>query len=544
MASDVKRLLDQFGEPIAPGALRAQISPPGSIHARPPFDGHLAFGIDPGRLGALIRASDSGNSRDWMILAEEIEELFPHYYAVLSKRKRQVAQLPVTVKAADVPGGEKHADLVRDWLDDGVLARAMFDVLDGIGKGFSVHEIVWDTAPGRVRPAELCYRPPRHFELSWKDGETVWLRTEAGFQDLAPHKFLLHAHRSKSGLATRGGLTRAVAFLWLYASYTLKDWALFSQGYGLPIRLGRYGPEASENDKRVLWRAVSSIAGDVAAMIPKTMEMEFVQPANTAGGTELFLKRSDWLNLEVSKLVLGSTAGTDAQRGSYGAGAAHREVETDVERFDAFLVETSIARQIVQTMVAFTFGPQDAYPKVSIGRPDEVPLKDVIAGVADLGGMGLRVRASELRDRMQLSAPEDGDEVVGGVPPAPVPKPVIPSPAVTPAENSAGAVLGGRLRTLLARHVREIDPDLVDALVDRLAQDAQGALHGLSQQVRREIEAASDMHDLVARMHRLKLDPEMFALAMQRGLAVAQLVGQASLLDEIGAELHARHSRA
>ncbi len=266
-----------------------------------------------------------------------------------------------------------------------------------------------------MRPAQLLYRPPRFFELSWVDGDTVWLRTEGGFQDLVQHKFLVHRHPSKSGLIARSGLTRAVAFLWLYSSYTLKDWAIFCQSYGLPIRVGRYGPEASETDKRVLWQAVSSVAGDVAAMIPKSMEIEFVKDSERAAGTELYLKRADFLDRQVSKLVLGSTAGTDAIAGGHAVGKEHREVEQDVENFDAGLLAASLTRHIVHTMVAFTFGPQDEYPTLTIGRPDLVPLS-ADSALDKWGPMGLKVKAQQLRERLQLEEPEDGDEIVGGVP--------------------------------------------------------------------------------------------------------------------------------
>lgn len=530
-------LIDQFGEPISPAAiaaLREEISPTNAALGRAPFAGHLAFGMDPQRLGAVLRAADSGSSQEWMILAEEIEELFPHYYAVLSKRKRQVVQLPITVTAAETSSeAERHADFVREFLETKALQRALFDVVDAIGKGFSVHEIIWDTAAGRVRPAEFSYRPQRFFELSWQDGETLWLRSERGFLDLAPHKFLLHRHLSKSGLVVRGGLTRAVAFVWMYASYTARDWALFCQGYGLPMRLGRYGPEASETDKRVLWRAVSSIAGDVAAIVPKSMEVEFVAAKGSDTGSDLYLKRADWLNHEVSKLVLGSTASTDAIRGSHAVGREHREAEQDVERFDAALLEDTITRQVIMPMIAFTFGPQDQYPSITVGQPEQVPLKDVIAGVTDLGPQGLRVRALDIYERLQLTPPEDGDETIGGVTPQAPPSPDIIHPPVTP--PGAQTEMSSLLRGLIARHA-EADPALMEALTERLAKDAAGAVAGLTSDVRHAFEAASDLHDLARRVHALKLDPAAFAEAMARGMALAQLVGQAALLDELHRE--------
>jgi phage gp29-like protein len=556
VSDNMSSLIDQYGKPISRAviaALREEISPVGAIHARPPFEGHFAFGMDPARLGAFIRAADTGNTLNWMILAEEIEELFPHYYAVLSKRRRQVSQLPITVNDADeTPEAKKHGDLVRDWLKTDVLQQALFNMLDAIGKGYSVHEIIWEQKPGRVRPAQLLYRPPRFFELSWEDGATIWLRTEGGFQDLLPHKFLVHRHPSKSGLVARSGLTRAVAFLWLFSTYTAKDWAVFCQGYGMPIRLGRYGPEASETDKSILWQAVSSVAGDVAAMIPKSMEIEFVKGNEGTAGTELYLKRANWLDQQVSKLVLGSTAGTDAIAGGHAVGKEHRQVEQDVENFDAGLLAFTLTRQIVPAMVAFTFGPQDAYPSLTIGRPDLVPLPDLINAIKEWGPMGMKVKASQLRERLQLEEPEDGDELVGGVPAHMLERvdvPAAPDTGEVDIPNEDAPTRAGQregrpnkqapaparntiLGSLISLHAAA-DPEIHVALTARLAQEAAGALHGLTDQVRHAFEQATDLRDLAHRVHALKLKPAAFAEAMARGMALAQLVGQASLVEEL-----------
>ncbi len=531
MAEDVRQIIDQFGTPIPSwqiAALREEISPVGAMRARPPFEGHLAAKMDPGRLGACLRAADNGNTHDWMIVAEEIEELFPHYSAVLGKRRRQVVQLPVVVETGDAK--EEHAEFIRRWLNKDVLQRALFDVSDAIGKGYSVTEIMWDTRPGYVAPSELLYRQPRWFELSFWDASTVWLRTEQGFQELAPHKFLVHRHPSKSGNIARSGLTRLVCWMWMYAMYTQRDWAIFTQAYGLPVRLGRYGPEASERDKKVLWQAISSIAGDVSAMIPKSMELEFVEGSKGTAHSN-YKDRADWLNFEVSKLVLGSTAGTDAVRGSHSAASAHVQGEQDVERFDAYLLATTITRQLVQPMIAFTFGPQQNYPVLRLGEEAGVELKDVIAGVTDLAGLGLKVKADEIREKLQLSKPEPGDETIGGVRPAPEPKPDIPRPPVMPTGPEAQQQRVW-LGSLITRHA-EAPPELVEQMMGRLADDARGALAGMTERIRKEFEAATDMRDLAERLHALHLPGDQFAEAMARGLALSNLVGQAALLDEL-----------
>ncbi len=525
--------------------LQTEIAAPSSMSVRAPFAGHLAFGINPQRLGMLIRAADNGSTRDWFILCEEIEELFPHYSAVLAKRRRQVALLPITVEAAeDVPGAEEQADFVRKWLKTQVLQHAMFDITDAIGKGYSVNEIIWKTEPGCFWPEAIKWRNQRDFEVSWEDGETIWERVDAGYRPLVPHKFMLHAHKSKSGGAARSGITRMIAWMWMYATFTLKDWALFVQGYGLPVRLGRYGPEAGDNDKRTLWRAVRGIAGDLAAIIPKSMEMEFVQAGNVNDGSKLFSDRANWLNYEVSKMVLGGTAGTDAISGGHAVGQEHRAAEQDVEQFDAMLISGSVNQKIIPAMIAFTFGPQSGYPTIVIGTPEQVPLSDVIAAVADLGAFGFRVKADEIRDRLQLTKPEEGDEVLEP-PPAPAagdPNDPLastdlkikanPHPTINPSSDSRALMTGKLFGKLIALHTAAGEP-LLDALEARLAHDAGAALGQMAGQVQACFAQAEDFDDLAKRLRKLDLDDTAFQTAIMQGLALANLAGQAELLDEI-----------
>ena len=416
---------------------------------------------------------------------------------------------------------------------------------------------MWDCRPEGFRPAEIAWRNQRDFEVNWNDGKTIWLRTNTGFDELDAHKFLLHEHPVKSGNPVRNGLTRAIAWKWIYAAFTEKDWALFCQGYGLPVRLGRYGPEASESDKRTLWRAVRGIAGDLAAIIPKSMEMEFVEAKGANDGAKLFTERANWLNYETSKLVLGGTAGTDAVAGGHAVGQEHRAGEQDVEKFDARLIAGSINRQIVQAMIAFTFGEQTAYPRVKIGVEEQVPLSDVIAAVADLGPLNFKVKASEIYDRLQLTVPGPNDVVIGMPPPAaagaldangnPLVKADLtpkanPHPEINPSSDSralmtAGVTTGTLFGRFITAQTAQLGDDEVKAtlaaLDARMAREAAGALAGMTAQIREAFEAAHDMQDLAERLSKLKLNDEDFAQAMTRGMALANLAGQAALMDEL-----------
>jgi phage gp29-like protein len=143
----------------------------------------------------------------------------------------------------------------------------------------------------------------------------------------------------------------------------------------------------------------------------------------------------DWLDKQISKLVLGQTATTDANPGSHAAGQTHRLVQEDIERFDAQLLSATVTRQLFAPIIAFNFGPQDKYPICNIGRPDEAEIKDLIDAVQWMGPQGLKVKASELRERLNLSEPDEDDEVVGGR---------IATPPMTPPNNLGTRVTTGQ----------------------------------------------------------------------------------------------------
>lgn len=494
---------------------------------RDPYSGHPADGITPQRLANILRSAATGNPERYFELAEDIEERDLHYAAVMATRKRSVSQLPITVTAAsDSPEHKKHAELVQAWVDDEILRASLFDMLDAIGKGMSVLEVDWQPRLGKTLPRELTYRSPRWFSFDQQDGETIELREGTGSVPLPAHKFVTHRHKTKSGLTIRSGIARVACWAWMFKAFTVKDWAIFSQNFGQPIRLGKYGRGATEAEKDIVWRAIHNIAGDCAALVPVGMGIEFVEVAAKGTSTDLFERRVDWMDRQISKLVLGQTTTTDAVSGGHAVSQEHRLVQEDIERSDALSVSATINAQLIPNIIAFNFGPQDHYPKVRIGRPDEVPLKEFSEAFDKFARHGLTAKAAEVRGRLGLSAPEKDDEIIGGrQTPA-----VTARDSQTPGDTQTARQALDRLFTS-THSAQQQDP--VDVLTARLERDAAGAMNGMIDEVRQVLMHATDLRDAAERLSRLDLSADELTEAMARGMALAHLAGQASLIDSI-----------
>ncbi len=408
------QLLDQYGRPVSTASLKREQAAPTTMGVRRPNIEHQASGLTPGKLGRMLRTSMNGDPQAYLELAEDMEERDLHYAGVLGSRKLQVAGLDVTVEAAsDKAEDEANADMIRAFVKRDAFETELIDILDATGKGFSGTEIIWDTSASQWEPVALKWRDPRWFRFSEIDGETPLLRETSGDVPLAPFKWVFHCAKVKSGLPIRGGIARAVCWTFLFKSFTQKDWAIFAEAYGQPLRLGKYGPGASETDKEVLMQAVANIGVDYSAIVPASMAVEFVK-ADISGSHELYEKRADWLDRQVSKLVLGQTGTTDMSGSSgYAQAKVHDGVKSDIECSDAKQLAASLNRDLVRPYIDLNRGPQKAYPTIRIGRPEAVDLDKWMGNVKTFVSMGGKVGMSVVRDKLGIEDPGDDEELLG-----------------------------------------------------------------------------------------------------------------------------------
>ena len=415
-------IYDAFGRPVRTSDLRRELAGPTVTGVRSILSHHPWQGLTPSRLGTILREAEDGDPMDYLELAEEMEEKNLHYLSVLGTRKRQVAQLNITVEDADEsPEANRDGDLVRDWLETQSLEDEFIDIMDALGKGFSVSEIMWDFSERQWMPVRLEYRDPRWFEFDDIDGRTLLLRDEANLQaELAPFKFVQHRFKAKSGLAVRGGFARMVAWFLLFSSYGYRDWAQFIETYGKPWRIGKYDRHATDQERGVLLRALTNLGSDAAAMIPESMLIELIEAkgsGQSSGSVQReFLEYTDSL---ISKAVLGQTLTTEAgDRGARSLGEVHDEVRHDIERSDATALAQTLTRDLVRPLVTLNHGERKRYPAIRIGREETIDIARVSDALAKLVPIGLRVSAKSVREKLDFEEPESDDDVLQAAAPA------------------------------------------------------------------------------------------------------------------------------
>lgn len=445
----VARILGPDGTPVSSADLNREVAMPTEIGVRSVHREGVASGLSPEGLAALLRDAANGYARRYLTLAEEMEERYLHYASQLQTRRLAIEAIEPSVEAGEGIAG-KIIDAVHELVEAPRFREMIGELTDGIAKGYSVVEMMWDYTGGLLRPVAYHWRDPRFFQFDRVSLTELRLATDGNLDGelLPPAKFIQHMPRSKMGIPLRRGVARPAAWAFMLQSFSLKDWAAFSEVYGMPLRIGRYPASASPNDIRTLLRAVRSIASDAAAVIPTGMEMEFAK-VEGQHGTAVFGGLIEYVDKQVSKAIVGQTMTSD-EGGSLAQARVHNEVRLDILRADGRQIGNTVSRDLIACFVAFNFGPQATYPRIAfpVAEPEDVTA--LADGLAKLVPLGLRVGQAEILGKFGLSEPQDDELVLA--PPAP---PVLAPPAKLPALPKPAAahahVQGCRCGACLAR---------------------------------------------------------------------------------------------
>lgn len=505
-------LLDAYGRPVRTRALTEPAARPGVASIRQVWTGTAAAGLTPVKLARILSAADQGDGESYLVLAQEMEERDPHYASVLATRKRAVSGVAPSVTPASPSARDRE---IAEAVEARIAGHDEFpdlveDLLDGLGKGFAVVEIDWETTARLWSPRHFHWVDPRFIRWDRDTLSVPHLLTDAApveGEALAPFKFMVHRPRLKSGIALRGGLARVAAFSWMCKAFALKDWVAFAETYGLPLRLGRYGPEATREDVEQLFRAVANIGTDAAAVLPRSMEIEFQNAAVGAGGDKLFENLARYLDEQTSKAVLGQTMTAD-NGSSMAQAKVHNEVRHDIAAADARSVSVVLNRDLVRPFVDLNFGVQSEYPRlaITIAEPEDTTAR--LKSAEGLIARGLRVRAGDLRQALRLADPADGDEVVGA--------PVTEAPQIGLA----------RARLAEARVAAASTPDAeIDELAQEMLADWRPVMSETLDPIRAAIAGATSYEDALAALGQLQLPSAVVIDALVKGMFRARALG-------------------
>jgi phage gp29-like protein len=406
-------LKDLFGRVFKPQA-RPETRELAAVSLAERWSTYPSAGLTPERLSEIFRLADQGDVCRQMELFEEMEEKDAHLASLLQTRKMAVLSLDYEVRPyAKTPEDERVASFIREALDAlPDLEGSLLDLLDAIGKGFALAEIIWEVAGGQARAVELRWIPQKRVTFV-TDLKPRLLTPEAPWQgeEPPPWKVIYHRFKARSGHAPRAGVLRVVAWMYLLKNYALKDWAAFNEVFGMPLRLGKYDPTASAADREALIRAIRSLGSDAAGVISKNTEIEFVEAASRLGGSNPYQVLAEFCNREMSKAILGQTLTTDTTgaTGTYSAARVHAEVRRDLVEADAQTLAVTLREQLLRPLVGFNFGWDRPCPWFRFKLTEEEDLKTLSEVYRNLKEIGVPLQGDQVAERFGIALPRGGE---------------------------------------------------------------------------------------------------------------------------------------
>lgn len=243
----------------------------------------------------------------------------PHLFSVVQKRKSGVLGRKIEFRRNGVADDKVNVQISSPW-----FLRFLEDALDAQYWGFTLVQF-YINEKGWI---DYYLVPRKHIDpvlnIIKKRQSDV---TGESFDEYADLLMI----RGKEPL---GILARTAPYV-IYKRGTIGDWAQLAEIFGRPIR--KYIYDAADPEARnATLEAASSQGGASVFLCPDGTKLEFVEPGNLSGSSEMYSSLTDRYNAEMSKAVLGNTLTTEAsETGTQALGTVHNKVEQELVEQDA-----------------------------------------------------------------------------------------------------------------------------------------------------------------------------------------------------------------
>ncbi len=412
-------LLPRRSQPVAGGARVVRPWRDDSYH------GYPTSGLTPARALSFLHAADAGYPAGQFELFAEMLQKWPRLAAVEATRRLALTGLDWEIvpgeptSAADEDRARQAADYCRAVLTNLERFGQTLDFLaNAIGYGLALAELVWedgklvDLVP--VPYSRLLADPHEPWRLRIRTAEQPSLGV---FVDEQPAKWIIHQPRAVPGRQFEGGLLRASVLLFVAQNLSFKDWLIYSQIAGMPVRVGRFEPGTPEEEKRKLLEMLEALGTDAVAIVSKSIELQLLEPR---AGDKPYLPLQEYCNNEITILWLGQHLTTDLRgQGSRAAAEIHDRVREDLLVNDIADEAETIRRHLLAPLVRARFGdhvPVPRFRRSLVQSVDTRVLADTLAvAVRDLG---MRIPVRWVHRALGIPQPS-GDEPVLSLEPKP-----------------------------------------------------------------------------------------------------------------------------
>jgi phage gp29-like protein len=385
------------------------------------YNSNPGHGVTVERVLGVYRQAESGNAWRQFDLFDNVIENDGHLRGLVENRILTVAGKPwVVIPGGDDEGSKSAAKALGESLANDLGFRELLEhQLTAAFYGVAVSEIDWQQdATGLVVPGRFV--PIAHRRLGAPSDRVDEIHLIAGdgpgglvpLRD-HPGRYCVTRYRHRNPWAA--GLMRTAVWWAVFKRWSVRDWQIFAEKFGLPFVVGYYNEGASPKTRQALEDAVKAIGEDGFAVLSDLAEIIVSSTAARSGdSSSVFPEIGRMCDAENSKLIAGGVLNTDSgQAGSYALGAVHEARGFLLALADAARIEEMFVRDLGKPFVAWNSfgGAKPPRLKVQVVREvDPLTRAQILAILA--GELGMELDDAQMREEFHLRTPS-GKALVG-----------------------------------------------------------------------------------------------------------------------------------
>lgn len=317
-----------------------------------------------------------------------------------------------------MPGGDSPQDIHAFELCEKIMRQKPAPLMDWTDTtwnmgcatffGYSVHEIVWKHEGNYLVPDKVVDKAQKSFLFDLKNNLRLRTRTNPiKGEELGDYKWLITNHMVSNQNPYGVAVFSACFWPYVFKHGGMKFFSKFCEKYGIPWAIGKYPQGTPESVIKDLVTKLSEMVEDGVAAIPDAGQIELLE--HQTRGQPIQSMLIDLCNREMSKALTSQTLSTEIQgQGSRAASETHREKETSVNQSDRTMVERTynqLFAWITELNVAGALPPTFHFFEEAQARKEMAAFLKESNELVDL-------KKDEVYDRLQLTKPEDGDDIV------------------------------------------------------------------------------------------------------------------------------------
>ena len=353
---------------------------------------------------------------------------------VLSKARRV---LPASEKRQDNKIASIIEETLEGYFDPAAgkytgLDQVLYEMLDAVGKGVSIGEIIYKAGNDRIYIEGVRFKPQHLFAFgdtalapystaSYSIPQTGPLRLRQGIMIegvgdgglLPEHKFVVATYRPQYSSRWGTPLLRKCYWPSWFKRAGVKQWLRFlEKGTGSVV--ARYPDGASKDEKNKALDAARAVNEESAAALPTKFQLEIMEHVRQNMGQAFPDLVDGFCNNEMLRVILGQTL---TSRGSEGGGSralgdVHQQVRAEKIEADAKFLMMVVNVYILWPLILYNFGPVARPPVWVIDYDPQRDLSAISSYLGRLWNMRLPIPKVYVYKTFQIPEPTEDEDVL------------------------------------------------------------------------------------------------------------------------------------